>query len=135
MRLTIDSSVFVAAFVKSEPDSDKAFAVLAEAIRDKIEIVIPMTVLIESTLAVARRAGELLATEMQDFILDLPNLKLIEVSLDAAIQTIEFGSKLKLKGMDAIIVYVAKEFSTTLATLDKEMTEKSREEVESYSWD
>lgn len=132
MTLTIDSSVFVAAFVKSEPSSDKAFTLLTKVIRENLEVVIPITVLIESTLAVARRAGQSLALDVQDFILDLPNLKLIEVTLDAALQTIDFGSKLSLKGMDAIVVYVAKEFNTVLATLDQEMVKKSMQEVKCY---
>lgn len=135
MTLTLDSSVFVAAFVKAESASDKASKLLKEAIRDRMEVIIPMTVLIESTLAVARRVGQELAEEMQEFILDLPNLKLVEIDFDAGLQIIELGSRLKLKGMDAIVVYVASEFDSALATLDQEMIEKSNSEITIYSWD
>jgi predicted nucleic acid-binding protein len=82
---------------------------------------------------VARRANKELADELKEFILDLPNLKIIEVNFDSALEIVELGKKYGLKGMDAIVTYVASEFASTLASLDKEMVEKSRPEVETYS--
>ena len=51
MTLTIDSSVFVAAFVDSETDSRLAYDLIEKVVTENHEVIIPVTVLI------ARRWG------------------------------------------------------------------------------
>ncbi len=134
MKLTIDSSVLVAAFVKSELRSDSAYALIQNIIENHHEVIIPITVLIESILAISRRANKKLALETQEFILSLPNIKLVEIDFDMALDVIGLGRKTGLKGMDAIVVHVANEFQAQLATLDREMSEKKISGVQVYSF-
>lgn len=92
-------------------------------IRDGEHIAIqPYTVLIEVAAAVRRRTGsEELASRVAQDLQGLNSFKFVELDTERARQAIELAVTSGLRGMDAVVVQVAKEFETILVSLDEEL--------------
>jgi len=75
---------------------------------------------------VGRRTGsETLAKEVQKQLLAIDNLSFMPLD-DRAAQKAADIAKTGLRGMDALVIQVAKEFKTELISFDIEMMEKAR---------
>ncbi len=132
MEVTVDSSVIVAAFVTRDPYSPEGREVLARHFDGKYVNVSSITVPIEVSCSIARRAGDALAqaaaSELKRWE-ELGFMRFEELTRERAEQALQLGVKLKLKGMDAVIVSVAQEGSRPLITFDAEMARRAAPEV------
>lgn len=121
-QITIDSCVFVSALHSQEEYSGRCLKLLKQVDNGKYIAIIPTTVLVEVVAAIRRRTGsEKLANKAKEFLLNIKNLNFVDIGYSRAISMLEFVTENNLRGMDAIIAFVAKEFDCKLATLDKEM--------------
>jgi predicted nucleic acid-binding protein len=61
--------------------------------------------------------------------LNLPNLDLVELDYQSALEIADYGKQVGLKGMDTIIVYTARTYGAALVTLDQEIKTKVAKQV------
>ena len=127
MKIVIDSSVFVAAFREDEPHSREAFAIIEKLEAGMIDAIIPVSIILEVVAAIRRRTNnQELAQQVGEKILSYPTLSLIDIDTFRMAKFLELASESGLRGMDTIVVGVAKEFGVPLLTLDKEMAQIAR---------
>lgn len=127
MDICLDSSVIVTALRKQEKKHLKAKELLTK-VKDGSYIAIePYTVLIEVTAALKRRTGSKeIALRVRDDLLAINTINFMELGFESAAEAAEIASEIGVKGMDAVVIQVAKEFNIPLITLDQEMLEKAR---------
>ncbi|MDW7774896.1 MAG: type II toxin-antitoxin system VapC family toxin [Methanosarcinales archaeon] len=127
MNICLDSSVIVAALRKQEVHHEAAKNLL-EAIKDGEHIAIePYIVLIEIVAAIKRRTGSTeLANRVKNGFLDIDTINFMDLESTRASDASEIAMNLGVRGMDAIVIQIAKEFNVPLITLDKEMIEKAK---------
>ena len=130
MACTIDSSLWTAALLKEEQHHHTAFSFLSSVIEQGEEIIIPVTIYIEIVMAFTRRGAVAEAEMAGEFLFKIPALKFVEITYPRMIDIVKSVSSLKLRGMDAIVVAIAREYSTRLATLDRELAAKAKRAVE-----
>jgi len=86
----------------------------------------PYTVLVEITAAVKRRtASKELALRVKDDLLAINTIHFVDLDISSATDAAEIAANIGVRGMDAIVIQVAKEYGIPLVTLDKEMLEKA----------
>lgn len=130
-RVVIDSCIFVSALNAQEKHSQASFNFLQEINQGNYFGIIPATVLIEVVAAIKRRTNSYnLALQAKDFILNLKNLNFIDLDYSRTINMLNFTAQKGLRGMDAIIVWTAKEFNCQLATLDEEVKKLAKAEAD-----
>ena len=123
---TIDSSVWVAAFLTDEANHKRAYSFLTTVIKDSSSIIIPVTITIEVAMALARRSEGALADTVLEFMLALPSVQFVEITYPRMIDIIQATSSLKVRGMDAVVIAVAREYDSRLVTLDKELEQRAK---------
>lgn len=129
--MVIDSSIFVAAFREDEPHSREAFRILEQLEAGTMSTVIPVSVIIEVVAAIRRRTNNVeLAQQVGEKILSCSAVSLIDLDTFRMAKFFELASESGLRGMDVLVVGVAREFGMPLLTLDKEMVEIARRYVE-----
>ncbi|MDI7267232.1 MAG: PIN domain-containing protein [Myxococcota bacterium] len=127
---TLDTSVFIAAFRPAESRHDAAVALLDRVIRGERRAEMPATVLTELACAVARRTDdEAAAIDVLEFLRGHAGFSFVPVTPDRAVAAARLGARLRLRGMDALVVEVAVQARATLVTLDDEMRARSAAEV------
>ncbi len=120
----IDSSVFISSLVENELRHIEALQIVNSIHENKIQVVIPYSVLVEVTLAIFRRTGRIeLAEYIKDFFLNTNNIELVNLYKENALTAIEVGLDCKSRGMDAIILGVAKNYNAELISFDNDMVE------------
>ena len=131
MDICLDSSVIVTALRKQEKNHLPAKFILSK-IKDGDHVAIePYTVLIEVTAAIKRRTGSKeLALRVRDDLLAISTINFMGLDAVSAVDATEIAAKIGVRGMDAVVIQVAKEFGIPLVTLDQEMLEKARMVVE-----
>lgn len=81
----------------------------------------PLSVLVEVVAAIRRRTGsEELALAITKELVSTDNVNFVILDDTAAIETADIAAKTGLRGMDAILVQVGKEFETELISFDEE---------------
>ena len=126
-KLTIDSSVIIASLLESETKHKEASAVMGDVLNGKAFAIMPFTILVEVVSAVRRRTGvEALALQVKDELTSIENLSFVMLDDKSAIDAADIAAKSGLRGMDAIVVQVAKEFDARLITFDEDMKKKAR---------
>lgn len=131
MKLVIDSSVFVAAFREEEPHSREAFRILEQLEDETISAVIPVSVILEVVAAIRRRTGDDdLARSVSEKLLSFATISWIDINTFRMARLLELASTSGLRGMDLLIVGIAREFGLPMITLDQEMSEIARPYVE-----
>ncbi|MCL7475551.1 MAG: type II toxin-antitoxin system VapC family toxin [ANME-2 cluster archaeon] len=127
MNICLDSSVIVAALRKQEVHHEVARNLL-ESIKDGEHIAIePYIVLIEIVAAIKRRTGSTeLANRVKNDFLAIDTINFMDLESTRASDASEIAMNLGVRGMDAIVIQIAKEFNVPLITLDKEMIEKAK---------
>lgn len=120
--VTVDSSIIVSALVEKEARHHEASEIWEKVIDKSFFAILPYTILVEVVSAVNRRTGnEELAENVLNFLISLGSIQFVDVNSDRSIQSSKFAIDSKTRGMDAIIIEVAKEFGTELVTFDEEM--------------
>jgi predicted nucleic acid-binding protein len=121
----IDASVLVASIIKADRFHDESDRFLQHTVARGIGLVAPGIMLIESACAVARRTGseelaratttDLLGNEFFSLTLDGDD------GAESVLETIALGTRLRLKGADAIYAATAERHDVPLVTWDREL--------------
>ena len=125
--LTLDSSVIVAALRRQEERHSECRS-LPEKVKDGEFVAMePYSVLIEVVAAIRRRTGARdLANRVKDDLQNIGAMKFLELTSTRAGEAIEIAQEIGIRGMDAIVIQVAREFDVTLVSLDAEMMDKAK---------
>ncbi len=127
MRYTVDTSVWVSVFLIGEPVHNQSRKFLRDLIQAGDEVVIPTTVYLEVIMAVGRRER---TTEIREtvsrYLLSISNIQFVDIDYVRMLAIARETSALRLRGMDAILVGVAKEFDAELVTLDAELAARAK---------
>lgn len=129
--LTLDSSVIIAALRKQEAKHSECRGLL-EKVKDAEFIALePYTVLIEVVAAVRRRTGDKdLASRVRNDLQAMQTLNFLELTSTRATLASEIAGEIGVRGMDAIVIQVAREFNIPLISLDGDMVDRARAMVE-----
>jgi predicted nucleic acid-binding protein len=129
--LTLDSSVIIAALRKQETKHSESRTLL-EKVRDAEFIALePYTVLIEVVAAVRRRTGNKdLAIRVRNDLQHMQTLNFLELTLARATLASEIAGEIGVRGMDAVVIQIAREFNIPLVSLDGDMIDRARTLVE-----
>jgi len=128
--LTLDSSIIIAALREQEEKHNTCLEVLEKVKDGKYIAIEPYTVLVEVTAAIRRRTGSKeLAEKVRFYLRDIDSIYFLELESYRAEEASKVAEKLSVRGMDAIVIQIAREFNSVLLTLDNEMAEKSKDFV------
>lgn len=125
--LTLDSSVIIAALRKQEGKHSECRTLL-EKVKDGEFIALePYTVLIEVVAAVRRRTRDKdLAGGVRSDLQDIETLNFLELTSVRARLASEIAEDVGVRGMDAVVIQVAREFNVPLVSLDADMIDRAR---------
>lgn len=127
MQICLDSSVIVAALRKQEVHHNAAIDILEKVKNGEYIAIEPQIVLVEVAAAIKRRTGSTeLANRVMDDLLAIDTIHFTDLESRRAGDATEIAINIGVRGMDAIVIQIAKEFNIPLITLDMEMIEKSR---------
>lgn len=125
-ELTIDSSVIVASLLEQEKDHLNALTVWEKVITGNAIAIMPYTVLVEVVAAVRRRTGQKeLAQKVKKELLSMDTVNFVIIDPDSALDASDIAIESGVRGMDAVVIQTAKEYNTSLVSLDAEMIEKA----------
>ena len=126
-RLTIDSSVIIASLLKKEPRHKEALEIWNAVLSGRNVAVMPYSVLVEVVAAIKRRTGsESLAMQVKQELLNIEAISFVILDDKSAVEAADLAAKTGVRGMDALLIQVTKEFGTKLISFDEEMMLKSR---------
>jgi predicted nucleic acid-binding protein len=125
-RLTLDSSVIIASLLKKEPRYREALKIWSTILSGNNVAIMPYSVLVEVVAAIKRRTGsESLAMEVKQELLNIETISFVILDDKSAVEAADLAAKTGVRGMDALLIQVAKEFGTELISFDEEMMLKS----------
>ena len=125
-RLTLDSSVIISSLLKNDPRHKEALAIWESVLSGKNFAIMPYSVLVEVVASIRRRTGsEKLALEVKHELLDIETVSFVVLDDKSAGEAAEFAARTAVRGMDALVIQVSKEFGTELISFDEEMILKS----------
>lgn len=125
-RITIDSSVIVAALLEKEKKHKECKSLLEKVKNGKYIAIEPYIVLVETIAAIKRRTGSSrLAERVKEDICDINTIVFQEIVSYRAHEAADIAKDIGVRGMDAIVIQIAKEFKILLVSLDAEMLERS----------
>ncbi|MEA1984629.1 MAG: type II toxin-antitoxin system VapC family toxin [Euryarchaeota archaeon] len=126
MKICLDSSVIVAALRRQEKDHLAAKDLLRKVKDGQHFAIEPYIVLVEITAAIKRRTGSKeLAMRVKNDLLAIDTINFVELNTDSATDAADIAASIGVRGMDAIVIQVARDFNIPLVTLDREMVEKA----------
>jgi len=126
-RLTVDSSIIVSSLLENEPRHKEALKIWDAVLAGKNVAIIPYSVFVEVVAAVRRRTGsEELAHEVGKQLLEIEAVFFVGLDDKSAQDAAEIAVKTGVRGMDALVLQVARDFSTELMSFDEEMIAKAR---------
>lgn len=124
--VTVDSSVIISSLLPNEKRHEEACQIWNKVLSGETPAVMPYSVLVEVVASIRRRTGsELLAVEVQKVLENITALSFVMLDSRAAAKACRVAVKTGLRGMDAIVVQVAKEYKAELITFDNEMMQKA----------
>ena len=125
-RLTLDSSVIISPLLKNDPRHKEALAIWESVLFGKNFAIMPYSVLVEVVASIRRRTGaEKLALEVKHELLNIETVSFVVLDDKSAGEAAEFAARTGVRGMDALVIQVSKEFGTELISFDEEMILKS----------
>ena len=125
-RITLDSSVIVSSLLEKEPRHNEAFEIWTTILSGKYFAIMPYSVFVEVVAAIRRRTGsEKLAREVKLKLLNIATISFVVLDDKSADQAADLAAKTGVRGMDALVIQVAKEFHTELISFDEEMMLKA----------
>lgn len=126
-KITVDSSVIISSLLKNESRHKEAFAIWENVLTGNSYAIMPFSILVEVVAAIRRRTGdEDLAIEIKKELINIPNISFVILDDKAAKKAADIAAKTGLRGMDALVVQVAKEFDSDLISFDDEMIKKAK---------
>lgn len=126
-KLTIDSSVIVASLLDNEPRHEEAFRIWESVLSGVNSAILPYSIFVEVVAAVKRRTGSgQLSREVMRELRKIENIAFVDLDSKAAEEAAEIAIRTGTRGMDALVIQVAKDFGSELITFDEEMIEKAK---------
>jgi len=128
-EVTLDSSVLVSALVKEDEFRPIARRIMEKIFSGQYHSTTSAVVFVEVCGAISRRAGVDKAISAKNQLIKWEDLNLTaysKLARERREEAAELTIKLKMRGIDAIVVQVAKEKKRTLITFDEEMAEKAK---------
>jgi len=126
-RLTLDSSVIIASLLEKEPRHREALEIWSSILSGNNIAIMPYSVLVEVLAAIKRRTGsESLAMEVKEELLNVETISFVILDDKSAVEAADLAAKTGVRGMDALLIQVAKEFGTELVSFDEEVMSKSK---------
>ena len=126
-KITLDSSVIVAALVEKDKKHKKCKVIIEKVKNGEYIAIEPYIVLVEIVAAIKRRTGSsLLAERVKNDICDINSIVFLELVSSRANEAADIAKDIGVRGMDAIIIQIAREFNIPLVSLDIEMLERSK---------
>jgi predicted nucleic acid-binding protein len=126
-RLTLDSSVIIASLLEKEPRHTEALEIWSTVLSGDNVAIMPYSVLVEVVAAIKRRTGsESLAMEVKEELLNVETISFVILDDKSAVEAADLAAKSGVRGMDALLIQVSKEFGTELISFDEEMMSKSK---------
>jgi predicted nucleic acid-binding protein len=124
-RVTLDSSVIVSSLLEKEPRHKEAFDLWTAVVSGKYFAIMPYSVFVEVVAAVRCRTGsEKLAREVKLKLCNIEAISFVVLDDKSANQAADLAAKTGVRGMDALLIQVAKEYGTELISFDEEMMGK-----------
>src|SRR3990172_7863027 len=118
MLLTLDSSVIIASLLEKEQHHTICKKLMEQISNTEHAAVMPYTVLVEVVAAIKRRTfSEKLAERIGEDLQNIGTIYFLNLSKYRANEAAQIANKTNLKGMDAIVVQIAKEYGAILVTL------------------
>lgn len=125
--LVLDSSIIVAALREAEDKHQECLNLLGKVKDGEFIALEPYSVLVEVVAAIKRRTGSTdLAMRVKRDLLDITALKFLELTSHRAEEAAEIASEIAVRGMDAVVVQMSREFDVPLVTLDTEIIAKAK---------
>ena len=126
-RLTLDSSVIIASLLEKEPRHTEALEIWSTVLSGDSLAIMPYSVLVEVVAAIKRRTGsESLALEVKGELLDVETISFVILDDKSAVEAADLAAKTGVRGMDSLLIQVAKEFETELISFHEDMMQKSK---------
>jgi predicted nucleic acid-binding protein len=123
----VDSSIIVSSLLENEPRHKEALKIWDAVLAGKNVAIIPYSVFVEVVAAVRRRTGsEELAREVGKQLLEIEAVFFVGLDDKSAQDAAEIAVKTGVRGMDALVLQVARDFSTELMSFDEELIAKAR---------
>lgn len=127
MLLTVDSSVIIASLLEKEEKHQECKRLMNKISNAEHTTVAPYSVFVEVVAAIKRRTkSSELAERIGNDLQLMETIHFLELTGLRVNEAANIAKKTGLRGMDAIVVQVAKETNTALVTLDDEMARKSK---------
>ena len=126
--VVVDSNVFIASLIEGDKFYKASIDFIEKMNNEELIFHISMIIPIEVSCAIARRIGAKEAKESEEIIHNWIKEKKIvvyELNEKRMNESQNYGTKYKLKGMDAIIVQLALELNIPLITFDNEIIERA----------
>ena len=125
MKLTIDASVWVSAFVTGDVHHAQSDQLLESCLALRARVIVPEIVLLEVAAAVARvlqhdGQGQVAAKRVERF----PGIKFLPLQTALLNKSILLATRHFLRAADALYVTTARESKARLITLDDEMLKR-----------
>ena len=128
--LTLDSSVIVASLREQEEKHVVCKRLLERVKNGEFVALEPYTVLVKVVAAIKRRTGsESLAERVKGGLEDISSIIFMDMISSRADDATKIAKETGVRGMDAIVIQIAKEFGSPLVSLDMEMIERSKSVV------
>ncbi|MFQ6086208.1 MAG: type II toxin-antitoxin system VapC family toxin [Candidatus Bathyarchaeia archaeon] len=130
--MSLDSSVLVSALVKGDEFRPAARRVMEKIFLGQYRVTTSAIVPVEVCGSISRRVGVDKAISAKNQLNRWENMNLIaysELTRKRKEEATELAIKLKMRGMDAIVVQVAEEKKGILVTFDEEMAGKAKTAV------
>ena len=125
-RITLDSSVIISSLLEKEPRHKEALEILTALLFGDYFAIMPYSVFVEVVAAIRRRTGsEKLAREVKSKLLNIKTISFVVLDDKSADRAADLAAKTGVRGMDAIVIQVAKEFRKELISFDDEMVLKA----------
>ncbi|MCK4285620.1 MAG: PIN domain-containing protein [Candidatus Lokiarchaeota archaeon] len=128
--VVVDSNVFIASLIENDKFYEVSIDFIEKMNINELIFHISMIIPIEVSCAIARRIGAKEANESEEIIHNWIKEKKIvvyELNEKRMTESQNYGTKYKLKGMDAIIIQLALELNLPLITFDNEIIERAKD--------
>jgi len=124
--ITLDSSVIVAALREQEEKYEACKKLLERVKNGEFAALEPYTVLVEVVAAIKRRTkSESLAERVKNDLENIDTIKFLDLISSRANSAAEIAKETGVRGMDAIVIQISKEFNAPLVSLDEEMSKRA----------
>lgn len=133
---TLDANIFIRNASPNDADHTICHALLTQLYQRSIKIVVPYFILSEIAGALSRSFRDPIRARLEIALLqDLHHISYIPLDSALAREAAELAADRALRGADAVYVAVARRYSCTLVSLDREQRERAKAVVRAITPD